>query len=146
MAVVSISEAARLTGKSRKTIQRYVADGRISMSHRDAGRDGIDTSELIRVFGEMSHSVPALSHGTESQHVAVDVSPNVAVLETRIQALQAEIAARDALLEAKDKHIASLDTALRLLEGPKTEKAPAPTPVPARKPAEPVKRRWWQAR
>ena len=144
MAVISISEAARLTGKSRKTIQRYVADGRISMSQGDAGRSGIDTSELIRVFGEMSHPVPALSHKTKSHHVAADVSPNVSALETRIQTLQAEVAARDALLEAKDKHIASLDTALRLLAAPKTEKAPAPVTV--RKPVEPVRRRWWQAR
>jgi len=52
MAVVSISEAARLTGKSRKTIQRYVADGRLSVSQDVAGKPAIDTSELIRVFGE----------------------------------------------------------------------------------------------
>ena len=54
MAIVSISEAARLTGKSRKTIQRYVAEGRISMSHPDAGTKGIDISELARVFGEFN--------------------------------------------------------------------------------------------
>lgn len=128
MALVSVSEAARLTRKSRKTIQRYVADGRISMSQGDAGRSGIDTSELIRVFGELSQPIPALSHGTESRRVATDVSPNVPALEAHIQALQAEIAARDMLLEAKDKHIASLDIALRLLEGPAAEK----------------RRRWWQ--
>ncbi|EDU61058.1 MULTISPECIES: helix-turn-helix domain-containing protein [Providencia] len=51
MALVSISEAARLTGKSRRTIQRYVATGKLSMSQSDATGKSIDISELIRVFG-----------------------------------------------------------------------------------------------
>ncbi len=32
MAQVSISEAAKLIGKSRRTIQRYVATGKLSLS------------------------------------------------------------------------------------------------------------------
>ncbi|EOJ8669321.1 hypothetical protein J7S95_20055 [Providencia stuartii] len=44
MALVSISEATRLTGKSRRTIQRYVATGKLSMSHHDTLND--DKKEL----------------------------------------------------------------------------------------------------
>lgn len=49
MALVSKSEAARLTGKSRTTIQTYVNKGELSAN---SGKK-IDTSELIRVFGEL---------------------------------------------------------------------------------------------
>jgi hypothetical protein len=121
MTVVSISEAARLTGKSRKTIQRYVADGRISMSQHDAGRNGIDTSELIRVFGNLSQPAPALSHAPESQSVPSDVAALLA-------ALQAENAVLKAQVEAQNANLADLRQSLRLLEH-----------VPA-------KRRWWWAK
>ena len=47
MALVSKSEASRLTGKSRATIHRHIKDGKLSE------QDGqLDTSELIRVYGE----------------------------------------------------------------------------------------------
>lgn len=45
---VTIAEAIKLTGKSRSTIQRYIAAGKLSKTDK-----GIDTSELIRVFGEL---------------------------------------------------------------------------------------------
>ena len=124
MAIVSISEAARLTGKSRKTIQRYVADGRISMSQHVAGRNGIDISELIRVFGQLSQLDPALSHATESQSDAPHVAPDVAAT---LAQLQAENALLKAQIEAKDANLADLRQSLRLLEH-----------VPS------TKRRWWQ--
>lgn len=122
MTVVSISEAARLTGKSRKTIQRYVAVGRISMSHSVAGSKGIDTSELIRVFGELTHPAPALSHAPESQTDAPAVTPDVAAA---MALLQAENAALKAQLEAKEANLADLRQSLRLLEHL------------------PAKKRWW---
>jgi hypothetical protein len=117
MTIVSISEAARLTGRSRKTLQRYVAEGRISMSHPDAGAKGIDTSELVRVFGELSQPSSSLSHASMSQHVALDVP-----------ALRAEIEGLKAVVQAKDETIDSLRQAMRLLEHHKS----------------PAKRHWWQ--
>jgi predicted site-specific integrase-resolvase len=119
MAIVSISEAARLTGKSRKTIQRYVAEGRISMSHPDAGTKGIDISELARVFGTLSQQANAMSHASMSQSDAPDVA-----------ALQATIDGLKAVVQAKDETIDSLRQAMRLLEHH----------------SQPAKRRWWQFR
>ena len=92
------------------------------MSHCDAGTKGIDISELVRVFGELSQPAHALSHASMSQPDA----PNVAVLEARIQGLEAQLSAKNGLLEAKERHIASMEIALRLLEHT------------------PTKRRWWQ--
>lgn len=53
MAKVNLSQAAKLTGKNRTTIWRHINGGKLS-SERD--RDGlpfVDTSELIRVYGEL---------------------------------------------------------------------------------------------
>lgn len=57
MPIVSISEAARLTGKNRKTIQKYVADGQLSLSmdgQANGQVKGIEISELMRVFGPLT--------------------------------------------------------------------------------------------
>ena len=48
MALVSISEAARLVGKSRRTLQRDIVAGKLSKC--DNGQK-LDTSELLRVYG-----------------------------------------------------------------------------------------------
>ena len=52
MAVISISEAARTWRIARSTLQRALQEGRLSATVRADGSKGIDTAELIRVFGE----------------------------------------------------------------------------------------------
>ena len=49
---LTVAEAARATGKDRSTIHRHVKDGRLSADKDALGRVVIDTSELLRVFGE----------------------------------------------------------------------------------------------
>ena len=120
MAVVSISEAAKLTGKSRKTIQRYVADGRISLSQDVAGRKGIDTSELARVLGPLSQPSMDMSHATVTQPVPPNVAARLATLESENAVLRAQ-------LEAKDQNLDDLRQSLRLLEDKTTK----------------TRRRWW---
>ncbi|HCO0763465.1 TPA: helix-turn-helix domain-containing protein, partial [Escherichia coli] len=51
MALVSISEAARLTGKSRTTVQSYIKQGKLTKCTDSSGSSKLDTSELLRVFG-----------------------------------------------------------------------------------------------
>lgn len=53
MAWHSIHEAQKLTGKSRRTLYRDMATGRISWAPEgDSGRR-LETSELIRAYGEL---------------------------------------------------------------------------------------------
>ena len=52
MTVISISEAARTWRLARSTLQRALQEGRLSATVRADGSRGIDTAELIRVFGE----------------------------------------------------------------------------------------------
>ena len=53
MAKINLSKAAELVGKDRTTIWRHVKSGKLSIE-RDADRlPFVDTSELIRVYGEI---------------------------------------------------------------------------------------------
>ena len=45
---VNIQKAIELTGVSRSTIQRHIKQGKLSKTDK-----GIDTAELIRVYGEL---------------------------------------------------------------------------------------------
>jgi hypothetical protein len=45
---VNIQQATKLTGKSRATITRHIKSGKLSKTD-----DGIETSELIRVYGAL---------------------------------------------------------------------------------------------
>jgi hypothetical protein len=55
MARVSISEAARLTGKSRTTLHRLIKTGELSTCNGERNAKMVDTSELLRVFGPLSN-------------------------------------------------------------------------------------------
>jgi len=55
MALLPVSKAAELVGLNRKTMYSYVKVGKVSASKDNKGTLLIDTSELIRVFGELRH-------------------------------------------------------------------------------------------
>lgn len=97
MPIVSISEAARLAGKNRKTVQKYVADGQLSLS-MDGQAKGIEISELIRVFG------PLDGHPT----LPMDRVNGQQVAPLPVHGHQAEIDGLKSVIAAKDAHIAAL--------------------------------------
>ncbi|WP_041508303.1 hypothetical protein [Shewanella sp. cp20] len=53
MAKVNLSKAAALVGKNRTTIWRHVKSGKVSIERDRDGNPLVDTSELIRVYGEL---------------------------------------------------------------------------------------------
>lgn len=54
MALVSISEAARLAGTARSNLYKsYIETGILSITKDSKGKPKVDTSELLRVFGEL---------------------------------------------------------------------------------------------
>jgi hypothetical protein len=53
MAKVNLSQAAKLTGKNRTTIWRHIHSGKLSIERNRDGLPFVDTSELIRVYGEL---------------------------------------------------------------------------------------------
>ena len=72
MALVTVTEAARLTGKSVKSI--YAATVRknnpLSFSHNSEKAKVIDTSELIRVYGALGQSTAkATTEASNQEHI-----------------------------------------------------------------------------
>ena len=55
MAWVTVRQAMKLTGKARSSLYRDMAKGRVSYRSEVDGSRSIDTSELIRVYGELIH-------------------------------------------------------------------------------------------
>ena len=77
MSRVNISQASRLTGKSRTTIHRKLKSGELSIQN-----GLIDTSELIRVFGQLvtnDTSVPKPKKNTDDTLAVQQASDNLAL-------------------------------------------------------------------
>lgn len=117
MAIVSVTEASKLVGKTRKTIQRYISIGKLSKTIDSDGKEGIDTSELLRVFGTLSTQDTTQISGEKNIH-------DVAVLNVENVALKKEIELLRELLTSKDAHIDSLNKALLILEHKKEQPSP----------------------
>lgn len=113
MAKVSISEAARLTGKSRTTLHRLIKTGELSTCHGARNARMVDVSELLRVFGSLDKPSPeqeSLQVGGQS-----DTGDPVHNEQTIMQ-LRQEVEHLKALISAKDSHIDSLRQAMLLIE------------------------------
>jgi len=116
MAKVSVAEAAKLTGKSIKTIYRHIDTGKLSSSQNNNNSKSIDTSELQRVYGSIK---------IQNENV---ISPQMSDTENNNdnqvrQLLQQENEMLKKLLDEKENHIASLKQAMLLLEHKKQEKS-----------------------
>lgn len=112
MAIVSISEAAKLAQVARSTIYRHLNNGDLSATKQADGTRGIDTSELARVFG--------LLHLATSEAVAHETSRDSELLHQRIELLEREnrlLKEENERAYGREKRLLSiLET--RLLSGP----------------------------
>lgn len=114
MAIVSISEAAKITGKARSTIQSYIKTGKLSKTiDSHTGVVGIDTSELIRCFGELITT--PIRHVVNEQ-ISQQTTLNTAGEISKIDVLEKEIEMLKKIIEEKDEHNKSLKQAMLLLE------------------------------
>jgi len=128
MALVSISEAARLTGKSRRTLQRHIESGKLTKTYKNS-IPKIDTSELLRVYGEFIVTADSnMSHESISHNTA---SNDTLVSQNKIELLQQEISYLNKLIDEKEKRNDDLKKAMLLLEDKTKEKPP-------------VQKKWWQ--
>ena len=53
MPKINISQAAKMTGKTRTTIYKKIKSGELSAELGNDGNRLIDTAELLRVFGDL---------------------------------------------------------------------------------------------
>lgn len=120
MAKHSVSEAARIAGKSRSTIHRHIKQGRISKEIGPDGEPLIDTSELSRVYGDVVQ--PTASSGQHMLHAETPLQD----LETKAEllALRRE---NEALRDERDRWAAQAERLTLLLadQRPKQSRAPS---------------------
>ena len=114
MAQVSVSEAAHLVGRDRKSLYRAIKQGRLSATQSATGERQIDIAELVRVYGDFGDKGDKGETGSAPQRETVDETAKIA-------ALQAEVANLMERLVDKERHIDDMRNAMRLLEH-KTEK------------------------
>lgn len=110
MTIVSISEASRLTGKTRATIHRHINTGKLSKTKDDTGSTGIDISELMRVYNiKIDTHDSCINTVKIEQHNTVVDTDELHTLKTRLAVLEAENH------HLKD-HVDSLKQAMLMLE------------------------------
>jgi uncharacterized protein YaaN involved in tellurite resistance len=91
---VTIQEATKLTGKSRATITRHISIGKLSKTDK-----GIDTAELMRVYGALvdtlDDSVDASQNDSLTTHDASQMHQNsefIDALRAQIELLKCQVA------------------------------------------------------
>lgn len=116
MSQVSISEAAKLVGRSRKTLYRAIETGCLSVTHNDTGARQVDISELVRVFGVFPVSSACDTTVSMPQGDTPIATADTSGLKAKIAALEAENVQLRERIEDKNKHIEDMRNTVRLLE------------------------------
>jgi len=125
MAFVTVIEASPLIGKSSQTIYRHIKQGKLSKSSNGK----IDTSELIRVYGELRKPETPCTTQNEQPMLQVESDGDSAKwLKSQIEKLQDDIKQIKAeSLERENQAIARENRLMALIEHKldTTESAPA---------------------
>lgn len=118
MALVSISEAARLTGKARSTLHKYIKQGKLSTTTDPVtGNKTLDTSELIRVFGKISNLKTTDSDSVTSESKLQQTTHSeTQSLQVKLQLLEQENTHLKAEKELLSKNLDDIRQAMLLIE------------------------------
>lgn len=130
MALHSLSEAARISGKSRSTIHRHIKDGKLSKVSGDDGKPAVETSELHRVYGSLSQGDTRKQQPMEQYetHAKRTAQGEVEALTTQLQMLERE---RDNLKQERDRWASQAERLTLLLT--QAERPNTPTSAAASK-------------
>lgn len=112
MTQLSISEAAKRVGRSPKTLYRLVSQGVLSATTDENGKKQLDTSELLRVFGQLRTG----REKTENPETVPMSQCEMDDKTARMAVLEAEMRLMRELLANKDEQIADLRKTVLLLE------------------------------
>ncbi len=111
--VLSVEEAARLAGKSTKTIYRWISTGRMSANTDKNGHKKINLAELTRVADiNTPHETPVRisQSNTETDNII-----NVKELEAKLQAMERLLKEKDLRIgELKEDKTSLQDEKIRL--------------------------------
>ena len=123
MAKVSISKAAKLAGVSRTAFYKsYINKGLISTSRDEAGKKCIDTSEILRVFGELKMDTVDSVNNTLEQPTKTPTHTDLLVSLGEFKAekkyLDAQLSAACEREAFYQKQITELTNTIKLLKAP----------------------------
>lgn len=125
MAWHTVKEAQELTGKSRRTLYRDMAAGRLSWVPEGESGRRLETSELIRAYGELKAVAQPEAENMAHRGTALG-TPETALILAELQALRAEVA--------------ELREAMRLIEHKPTPVVPGAAEAPPTEQPLP----WWK--
>lgn len=142
MPSLSITEAARLAGVDRRTIQRQIKRGTLSATAAPDGSRVIDTAELFRVYPDATLPQDSSDTARQMPPDATGQGAAVEALQGQVDTLLSQLAASEArerwlqsqLERSQDKadgylhQLMELQEQVRLLTGPQDE---------------PERRPWW---
>ena len=109
MTILSVTEAAKVASVGKATIYRRLKDGTLTASKQQDGTKGVDTAELIRVFGEFKPQASESINEIPLRHHEM-----VELLQRQVDLLEKKL---QASLERESKLFNLLEQ--RLLEAPK---------------------------
>ncbi len=139
MAILSITEAARLFGKSRTTLYKYNKSGVLSFVVGDDGKPAVDMSEMLRVFGSVHDTAVQNSQNEQYNTSKSDNEHNL--LAEKVAALQEVVRRQDDLLrkaEDREKWLQErLERSQQQIQALIHQPPKQPEPLKKRK-------RWWQ--
>jgi len=100
----TISEAARLVGKHRSTIQKHLREGKLSKIIDSEGNPFIETSELLRVYEDLALTVEKSSRvaADDLQQTTPSSTPKVAELEAALELEKVRREAAETLLKKSE--------------------------------------------
>lgn len=113
MAVLGLRDAAAAVGVTRQTIYRYTKSGKLSAVTREDGTQGVDTSELLRVFGKLRDPATVTPDGNKADRY----SNGDSLLHGEVEALKRALAvAESALAHANERERTMLDERAKMLD------------------------------
>lgn len=147
MAGMTLSQAAKASGKSKSTLSRAIKTGRLSANRLEDGNFSIDPAELFRAY-PATPSNPYDEHQKEhhATPVAAELQNRISMLELLLEK-EREAVTREREIAAREREIATdlqedrdrwrqqatgLLADLRALQEAKPD--PEPAPLPAIKP------------
>ena len=151
MPKVSLSEAARLTGKSRVTIHRHIDKGKLTKEIDGTGNPVLDLAELERVYGGLKQPDVLPSVSVQQPETANQNS----LLQRELELLRERLDDKDRVIEdlrhdrddlrnERDRLLKVIEEqagSFRVLTDQRTQQQPEPAPAPEA----PAKRRGWRA-
>jgi hypothetical protein len=161
MALVSITEAAKLVRRNRSTLYRDIERGRLSKTVTPDGETQIETSELLRTYGRLH------SNDDDGESGGARERMRIALLEERNRSLERALALEAELRKVKDQvtnelraRLADKESVIKVLESKvlfleydkqveaeKTGEQPGKTPEPVTQPQSAENRMprkgWW---